>query len=466
MEIQQLYTQCLAQGAYFIESNGEAAVIDPLRETQQYIDLARERGATIKYIFETHFHADFVSGHVSLAQKTGAPIVYGPNANPAFDFHAAQDGETFSLGDLTIELLHTPGHTLESSCYLLKKDGEPQAIFTGDTLFLGDVGRPDLAQEMGKLTQNDLAGMLYDSLRSKIMSLPDNLIIYPGHGAGSACGKNMSKETVGTLGEQKESNYALRQDMTKQEFIEELTDGLLAPPAYFPENVRMNQQGYQDVDLLLKTNNKALSAAEVEQLQMKGAVVLDVRKATEFTAAHIPDSIFVGLDGQFAPWVGTVLEKVDQPLVLVVDRERVEEAMLRLSRVGFDQVFGYLEGGIDAWRHAGKEVATITDISADEFADRMLAQPDLPVLDVRKIGEFEAGHVVGAQHIPLEETPKHVGELPQGELMVHCAGGYRSVIALSLLKRKGYHKGINVLGGFGAIKLTNAPLENCCAKAN
>lgn len=457
MKVEQLYTNCLAQGAYYIESDGEAAVIDPLREVQQYIDLAESRGAKIKYIFETHFHADFVSGHVTLSQKTGAPIIYGPTANPSFDCIIAKDEQVFQLGANTIKVLHTPGHTMESTCYLLfNEQNKPEAIFTGDTLFLGDVGRPDLAQKAADMTQEDLAGLLYDSLRNKIMGLPDDLTIYPGHGAGSACGKNMSKETVGTLGEQKESNYALRANMTKEEFIAEVTDGLLPPPAYFPLNVGMNKQGYDSIDQVLETGKTPLTVAAIKEHMSKGSVVLDVRHQSEFSKGHIPGSIFIGLDGQFAPWVGSVIKDVNQPLILMVDESRLEEAITRLARVGFDKVQGFVKGGLDAWLEAGEAIATLNNVSAEELEKNCL-QGTCSIVDVRKDGEYESEHLENAQHVSLDYISDHLTDLPKEKFYVHCAGGYRSVIALSIMKRNGNHNGIDVLGGYGALKKTNIP---------
>ena len=442
MKIEQLYTKCLAQGAYYIESNGEAAIIDPLREVNQYIQLAKESGATIKYIFETHFHADFVSGHVTLAKETGATIVYGPNAKTSFDAHIATDCEEFKVGDLTIRVIHTPGHTLESSCYLLiDKEGNEQAIFTGDTLFLGDVGRPDLAQK-GDLTQEDLAGMLFDSLRNKT--------VYPGHGAGSACGKNMSKETVGNLGDQKKTNYALRADMTKEEFITELTDGLTPPPAYFPLNVQLNKNGYEDISQVISKGKKALSLADFkEKRAQEGVLVLDVRHQKDFSLGHVPDSIFIGLDGSFAPWVGAIIKDINTPVLLVTPQGREEETIIRLARVGFDNVIGYLDGGIQTWVDGGELTAIVGFVTANE-----LAKSEKPLIfDVRKDGEFNASHIDGAIHVPLSKLEENIDKFPETDLnYVHCAGGYRSVIAISILKKHGIHSSVDVLGGYGKIK--------------
>ena len=457
MKVEQLYTGCLAQGAYYIESNGEVAIIDPLREVQSYIDTAESRNAKIKYIFETHFHADFVSGHVTLSEKTGAPIIYGPNANPEFECIVAEDGQEFKLGNVTIKALHTPGHTMESTTYLLlDENGKEHAIFSGDTLFLGDVGRPDLAQKAASMTQEELAGTLFDSLRTKIMTLPDDTIVYPGHGAGSACGKNMSKETVGTLGEQKETNYALRADMTKEEFIKEVTDGLLPPPAYFPLNVMLNKSGYESIDKVLERGNQAMSPKEFEVAATEtGAVMLDVRHQDDFVQGHVPNSIFIGLDGGFAPWVGALIADIKQPILLIVDEARLEEAITRLSRVGFDNIIGYLEGGFEAWKESGQEVGTIESISPEEFAARMKAG-ELNVYDVRKESEYLSEHVVGAENTPLDNINSHLAEFKSdAPNYVHCAGGYRSVIASSILKSRGIHNFIDVKKGFGGIKGTD-----------
>lgn len=455
MKIEQIYTGCLAQGAYYIESNGEVAIIDPLREVQDYIDRAEADGAKIKYIFETHFHADFVSGHVTLAEKTGAEIIYGPNASTTFKSTIATDGQVFPLGDITIIALHTPGHTMESTTYLLKdKDGKDHAIFTGDTLFLGDVGRPDLAQKMGSITTEDLAGFLFDSLREKIMPLADDVIVYPAHGAGSACGKNMMKETVDTLGNQKKMNYALRADMTKDEFIVELTDGLLPPPAYFPLNVKLNKEGYADIDKVIAKGQHALSPREFELAANETeAVMLDVRNQTQFAAGHVPRSIFIGLNGGFAPWVGALIKDVNIPILLIVDEDQIEQAITRLSRVGFDNVIGYLKGGVDAWKEHGFEVDTVTSISATEFKQRLEDSPEANVVDVRKATEYLSEHIPTAENYPLSEINSHLAALPsQGDFFVHCAGGYRSMIASSILKARGVHNIIDVAGGFEAIK--------------
>jgi len=453
MTIEQLYTGCLSQGAYYIESNGEIAIIDPLRETQPYLERAKRDNATIKYIFETHFHADFVSGHVTLSETTGAPIVYGPTANPSFDAIIASDGQEFTVGDLTIVALHTPGHTMESTTYLLKdKNGKDHCIFSGDTLFLGDVGRPDLAQKAATMTQEELAGLLFDSLRTKIMPLADDVIVYPAHGAGSACGKNMMKETVDSLGNQKKVNYALRSDMTRDEFIEEVTDGLLPPPAYFPLNVKMNREGYSPLNDVIIQGTKALSPDKFEEIaNSHGALVLDVRHQSEFINGHIPRSIFIGIDGGFAPWVGALVADVEQPILLVTPEGREEETVTRLSRVGFDNTLGYLKGGIKAWLSTGKEIDTIHSLSAEKF--KQLLPEGINVIDVRKEGEFNGAHIEKAVHAPLSFLNDHLGEFANGtDNYIHCAGGYRSVIAASILKSRGIHNVVDVAGGFKAIK--------------
>ena len=462
MEVKQIYTGCLAQGAYYIESDGEAAIVDPLREVQPYLNLAKDRGATIKYVLETHFHADFVSGHLTLAQKTGAPIVFGPNASPEFETHSAADGERLKLGNIEIEVLHTPGHTMESTTYLLRDEtGKPHAIFSGDTLFLGDVGRPDLAQK-SELTIEDLAGHLFDSLRNKIMTLPDDTIVYPGHGAGSACGKNMSKETVGTLGDQKATNYALRADMTRDEFILEVTDGLSPPPGYFPMNVAMNKKGYDSIDSVMQRGTRPLSPEVFESVANEtDAVMLDIRATHEFVERHIPRSTFIGLAGGFAPWVGAMIVDVKQPILLIANESQIEEAITRLSRVGFDNVLGYLEGGLEAWVDNGKETDHIETADAQAFADSLDANPQTKVVDVRKAGEFASEHVEGAIHISLEFLANKIDFIPKDETFyLHCAAGYRSLIAHSLLKARGYHNAIDILGGFKAISKTDAPRTN------
>jgi len=456
MKIEQIYTGCLAQGAYYIESQGEVAIIDPLREVTPYLNRANEDGAKIKYIFETHFHADFVSGHVTLSKETAAPIIYGPTAETSFDAIIAEDGQVFSLGDVTITVLHTPGHTLESSVYLLKdKEGKDYAIFSGDTLFLGDVGRPDLAQKMGEITEKDLAGMLYDSLRTKIMPLADDVIVYPAHGAGSSCGKNLSKETVDTLGNQKETNYALRADMTKEEFIDEVTDGLLPPPKYFPLNVQLNREGYDDFQEVLERSAQALTADAFEAATNETeAVILDVRHENDFAKGHIPRSIFIGLDGSFAPWVGALIADVKQPILLVTPEGREKETITRLSRVGFDYTLGYLKGGFEAWKKASKEYDTVSSIPAKTFKEI----DDVPVFDVRRDGEYVSEHLLNATNTPLDYINNYLGEFPETETFyVHCAGGYRSMIAASILKSRGIHNLIDVAGGFDAIKEAGVP---------
>ena len=454
MKVEQLYTGCLAQGAYYIESGGEVAIIDPLRETAPYLKRALRDNAKVKYIFETHFHADFVSGHLSLAKKTGALIIFGPNANPNFDSISASDGQEFSLGKATIVVIHTPGHTMESTTYLLRDpEGKDHAIFTGDTLFLGDVGRPDLAQKAADMTQEELAGTLFESLRTKIMPLADNVIVYPAHGAGSACGKNMMKETIDTLGNQKKMNYALRADMSKEEFIKEVTDGLLPPPQYFPLNVKMNKEGYAELEDVIAQGTHALSVEAFEVAANEtGAVILDVRHHNDFKKGHIPRAIFIGLDGGFAPWVGALIADVKQPILLVTPEGREEEAVTRLSRVGFDNTLGYLKGGFDAWHAANKEVDTLTSIRATELKE-VLRNENAVVFDVRKQTEYISEHIPSAQNTPLSFINNHLAEFPsKGVCYVHCAGGYRSVIAASILKSRGIHNLIDIAGGFKAIK--------------
>lgn len=455
MKIEQIYTGCLAQGAYYIESNGEVAIIDPLRETQSYVDQATKDNAKIKYIFETHFHADFVSGHVDLAQKTGATIVYGPTAEPSFDAHIATDGEVFTLGNITITVLHTPGHTMESTTYLLKdENGKDYAIFTGDTLFIGDVGRPDLAQKLNSdLTQEKLAAYLFDSLRNKIMPLANDIIVYPAHGAGSACGKNMSKETFDTLGNQKNVNYALNPNMTKEEFITELTSGLMPPPFYFPENVMMNKLGVESLDVVKERANKALSPDEFIQVaEDANALILDVRDPQTFAEGFVPNSINIGIKGNFAPWVGTLITDIKQPILLIAEVGAEDEAVTRLARVGYDNVIGFLNNGFQAWLDAEKDFDEIVSISPEEFVE-LVDETELKVLDVRKPGEFETAHVEDAITAPLDfinESMKVID--PEETYLVHCAGGYRSMIFTSILRARGYENLIDVAGGFGKIK--------------
>jgi len=459
MVIDQIYTGCLAQGAYYIESDGEAVVIDPLREVEPYIKKADKNGATIKYVFETHFHADFVSGHLDLSKKTGAPIVFGPNANPDFEAYIAQDGETFQVGKLSFRVLHTPGHTMESTCYLLHdENGKPVALFSGDTLFIGDVGRPDLAQKAADMTQEQLAEMLYDSLRNKVMPLPDDVIVYPAHGAGSACGKKMSKDTFDTLGHQKETNYALRADMTKAEFVQEVTEGLLAPPAYFPLNVAMNRKGYEAIDEVMERGQTALTPAEFElAAELSDALMLDTRPSYVFYQGFIPNSINIGLDGQFAPWVGALIPDTKQQILLITETGKEEETVRRLARVGYDYVIGYLNGGLEAWKTAGKELDTIGRISAPDFAEQYAADK-VTVIDVRRPTEFMVEHVAGAKNVPLDFINEALAEFPKDEhFFLHCAGGYRSMIAASILKSRGWDNFTEVEGGFAAILKAGAP---------
>ncbi len=460
MIVEQIYTGCLAQGAYYIESNGEAAVIDPLREVEPYLQRAEKNNATIKYIFETHFHADFVSGHLTLSNKTKAPIVFGPLADPDFDVIIAKDGQSFQIGDVTITALHTPGHTMESTTYLLRDaKGKDHAIFSGDTLFLGDVGRPDLAQKKGAMTQEQLAETLYDSLRNKIMPLADDITVYPAHGAGSACGKKMMKETVDTLGNQKKVNYALREDMTKEEFVNEVIDGLLPPPQYFPENVRLNKSGYEDIDQVMEKGKIPLIPSKFEDIaNQSGAVILDVRSADEFSKGHIPNSIFIGIDGGFAPWVGTLIGDTQHPIILVTPEGREEETITRLSRVGFDNTLGYLEGGITAWTAARKDIEQIENITATQLQTKI--EDGAALFDVRKENEYDSVHIPNATLIPLDKINESLNHHAfEKEFYLHCAGGYRSMIALSILKNRGIHGGVNVVGGMKAIKETSIGLQ-------
>ena len=458
MKIEQIYTGCLAQGAYYIESEGEAVVIDPLREVEPYLQKAERAGAKIKYVLETHFHADFLSGHVDLSKQSGAPIVYGPNANPSFEAIIAKDGEEFKVGKVTFKVLHTPGHTMESTCYLLKDEtGKDIALFSGDTLFIGDVGRPDLAQKAASMTQEDLTGTLFDSLRNKVMPLADDIIVYPAHGAGSACGKNMSKETSDTLGNQKKTNYALRSTMTKEEFIKEVTDGLATPPAYFPLNVMLNKQGYESIAEVIKRGNQALSPDAFETAANEtGAVVLDTRDPQTFAKGFIPNSINIGIDGSFAPWVGALIPDIKQQILLVTDEGREEEVITRLARVGYDYTIGYLKGSFDAWKNAGKETDQITSMAAEEFST-MLSKNQLHVIDVRKPGEFISEHIENAKNLPLDNINEIINELdPKETYFIHCAGGYRSMIFNSILKARGYDNIVDIKGGFKAIKETKS----------
>ncbi|WP_175635998.1 MBL fold metallo-hydrolase [Pedobacter ghigonis] len=454
MIIEQIYTGCLAQGAYYIESNGEAAIVDPLREVRPYLQRAEKSGAKIKYVLETHFHADFVSGHLDLAKESGAKIVYGPNAKPDFDFYAAKDGEVLQLGGAKIKVLHTPGHTMESTCFLLSdEEGKETALFSGDTLFIGDVGRPDLAQKLvSELTSEMLAGYLFDSLRNKIMPLSDDIIIYPAHGAGSACGKNMSKETTDLLGNQKKNNYALRADMSKDEFIKEVTDGLLPPPAYFPKNVMMNIHGYDSLDKVMQRGMHALNPDAFEQLANEtGAVILDTRDPQVFVKGFIPNSINIGIDGNFAPWVGTLIPDIKQAILMVNDEGRNEEVLTRLSRVGFDGAVGYLEGGFTAWKNAGKETDEIKSVSAEKLVEISKAA-EVSILDVRKANEYLSEHVEGAANLPLDYINENFGSIDKNKIyFVHCAGGYRSVIFNSIMRSRGYNNLIDIAGGFKAI---------------
>lgn len=455
MKVEQIYTGCLAEAAYYIESNGEAIIIDPLRETSPYIKKAEENGAKIKYVLETHFHADFVSGHIDLAKKTGATIVFGPNAQPGYNAYIAKDGEELQVGDVRIKVLHTPGHTTESTTFLLiDEEGKHHSIFTGDTLFIGDVGRPDLAVK-SDLSQRDLAGMLYDSLHNKIIPLEDDIIVYPGHGAGSACGKNMSKETWSTLGHQKEFNYAL-QAKDKEDFINQVTTGLTQPPQYFPKNVMLNKLGYGNIDTILDRGNTAMNPVQFEEaVNAEGALVLDVRSAQEFAKGFIPNSINIGLDGQFAPWVGALITDLEQTIAIVAPEGREHEAVLRLARVGYDNCIGYLEGGIEAWKNAGKELDFITSVSAETFAKLHLEDTKTETLDVRRSSEYLSEHIMDVTNFPLDFINENMNKIdPEKTYFIHCAGGYRSMIAASILKARGFNNLIDVEGGFSAIKKT------------
>ncbi len=463
MKIEQIYTGCLAQGAYYIESNGEVAIIDPLRETQQYVDKATKENAKIKYIFETHFHADFVSGHVDLAKKTGATIVFGPGAETAYNAYIAKDNETFKIGNITIKVLHTPGHTLESSTFLLiDEKGKNHAIFSGDTLFLGDVGRPDLAIK-SDLTKEDLAGMLFHSLREKIMPLADDVIVYPAHGAGSACGKNLSKETIGILGDQKQTNYALRADMSKQEFVEEVLDGIPPPPQYFAKNAMLNKSGYDPFETVLKKGNIPLEIDEFEAIaNHESALVLDVRPEHEFITGHIPNSIFIGIHGAFAPWVGALIKDLKQPILLVTPRGKEKETVTRLSRVGYDNTLGYLKGGFDNWKDSGKDIDVLDSITANEFTHKANVQ-NLNILDVRKSGEHQSMYLnlKGVENFPLDFINDNIHMIDKNKTYhIHCAGGYRSVIAASILKARGFYNLVNIEGGFEELKKTGVKMSD------
>ena len=463
MKVEQIYTGCLAEAAYYIESEGEAIIIDPLRETQPYLDKLAQRGARLKYILETHFHADFVSGHLDLAEKTGATIVYGPLANPDYEVHSAKDGEELTLGRLTIKVLHTPGHTMESTTYLLRDEqGKDYAIFTGDTLFLGDVGRPDLAIKQGELTKEDLAGYLFDSLREKIIPLADDVIVYPGHGAGSACGKNLSKDTWGYLGDQKQLNYALRADMTREEFVREVTAGLTPPPQYFAKNAMMNKSGYASFDTVLEKGNIPLTPEQFETIaNTEEALVLDTRQPEEFAAGHIPNSIFIGIDGSFAPWVGALITDIQQPILLVVPAGRSEEVVTRLSRVGYDNTLGYLEGGIPAWRESGRELDVIEQTTAEALATRLAQGTQAQVLDVRKPSEFLSQHLLAANNFPLDYINQNMDRLDRDQTyLLHCAGGYRSMIAASILRARGFANLVDIEGGWKALEETDIPMTD------
>lgn len=460
MKIEQIYTGCLAQGAYYIVSEKEAAIIDPLRETKPYIDRLEKDGVKLKYIFETHFHADFVSGHLDLSKKTGAPIVYGPTAEPDFEAIIAEDNQVFELGDIKIKVLHTPGHTMESSTFLLiDENGKETAIFSGDTLFLGDVGRPDLAQKAAHMTQEELAGLLYDSLQNKIVPLADDITVYPAHGAGSACGKNMQKETVDTLGNQKKTNYALNQP-NKESFVREVLDGLSAPPKYFGMNVALNKSGYESFENVLHQSNKPITAEDFEGVaEDSGALILDTRNAADFHQGFVPNSINIGLKGDFAPWVGAMIVDVHQPILLVTDPGTEEEVITRLSRVGFDHVLGYLEGGFESWKNSGKEIDTIHRISAQDFAAKF--SDDSKVIDVRKESEYDAEHVENAYRRPLADINEWANALNNDEhFFIHCAGGYRSMIAASILNSRGIRNFTEIEGGFNKIKETSVPKSN------
>ena len=460
MYVKQIYTNCLAEAAYYVESNGEVAIIDPLREVEPYIQIAKERGAKIKYVFETHFHADFVSGHIDLAKQTDATIVFGPNAEAGYDVYNGSDGEVFNIGDVSLTLIHTPGHTMESACYLLKdSEGNQHCVFTGDTLFVGDVGRPDLAVISGEITQDDLAGLMYDSLRSKLMTLPNHVIVYPAHGAGSSCGKNLGSDTFSTIGEQKLTNYAL-QPMSKEDFIQELTDGLLAPPPYFFKDAMMNKNGYESINTVIEKNYKALSSQEFVKEIEAGAFILDVRNPEDFAVRHVKSAVNIGLSGQYAPWVGAIVP-TDARIVLVADPGKEKEAIIRLARVGYEDIAGFLVGGINTWKG---EDSTIHDVSTEEGVELINIKSKL-ILDVRKPMEVNTAHVHGSQHIRLQELPRRFNELEKDKpIAIYCAGGYRSMIAASFLQKEGFSNITNIQGGFGKLKLFDIKIvegQNC-----
>jgi hydroxyacylglutathione hydrolase len=462
MKIEQIYTGCLAQGAYYITSNGEAAIIDPLRETQPYLDRLERDNVTLKYIFETHFHADFVSGHLDLSKQTAAKIVYGPNANPDFDFISAADNQEFSIGNIKIKVLHTPGHTMESSCFvLIDENGSEKAIFSGDTLFIGDVGRPDLAQKAAHLTQDQLAGILFHSLRDKVMILPDDVTVYPAHGAGSACGKNMSKETISTIGEQKENNYALRANMTETEFISEVTDGLLPPPAYFGMNVAMNKSGIESFKTVFNNGMKNIKANDFEFIvDDTNALILDTRNSGDFAKGYIPQSVNIGINGDFAPWVGALIADVKQPIVLVTEIGKEEETITRLTRVGFDNIIGHLQGGFDSWKNAGLETDSVNRITANQFEIEAKIGKSI-IVDIRKESEYEAEHIDKAFSKPLSAINDWIKDInPMEHFFIHCAGGYRSMAAASILQARGYRNFSEIEGGFNAISKTKIPTTN------
>ncbi len=471
MKVEQIYTSCLSQASYFVENNGEAIVIDPIREVDQYIDMAKTNGCIIKYIFQTHFHADFVSGHVTLSKKTNAQIVYGPNANPDYKCIIASDGHFFEIGNLKMEVLHTPGHTLESCSYLLyNEDNEPHAIFTGDTLFLGDVGIPDVAQRYKNTTKEELASILYDSINTKIKPLSDNLVVYPGHGSGSACGKNMMKETVDTLKNQKLKNYALNGKFSKEDFVKELTENLPEPPAYFPLNVKLNQTGYMDFDTVLENSMKKINSKEFKELIKNPQImILDTRSSKDFIKSHIKDSIFIGLEGRFAPWVGEIFKDINTPIILVCNEGSQKEAITRLSRIGFDKCLGFLEGGIKKWTRDGNKTESLETLNSKSFID-ILKLNKIDILDVRRESEFKNKHIEGAMNIPLGNLKEKAKDIRQRDnLFIHCAAGYRSVIAISILRKMGYNKLINISDGFNGIlqrdlneSCFNSSLETTC----